>query len=251
MCSSSFYWLVYIHISLQFSLTTLLLIIWINSNQHKRWDQGFTPKPYLHCVADFKLLQAWKTNQLIAITMKEVSLACLAEFTSGCTSRALDKIKKHLMLFKCTIHFFMCMKVCLCLPLWIRLKWYKQTFLFRQSWGILCSPTPLPLLFFSCQCQRSGSVNGPDGCRTQSPSLSLFSFLPPFLLYVHHSSLTPPPTFFHHSFSSLLTPLSVLSWHHRGGYTALSCPGLCCQAFPKLNFPSLTAVCLLRRLPEK
>lgn len=61
-----------------------------------------------------ELLQAWRTNQLIVITMREVPLVCLAEFTSGCTSTALDKINKPLILLQCTIHFFVCVWGCVC-----------------------------------------------------------------------------------------------------------------------------------------
>lgn len=59
-----------------------------------------------------------------------------------------------------------------------------------QNRGLLCSPTPLPLSFFSCQCQRSGSLNGPDGCRTQSP-LSPHSSL--LLSFPHTTVLFKPP----------------------------------------------------------
>lgn len=55
------------------------------------------------------------------------------------------------------------------------------------------SSAPLPLLVFSCQCQRSGSLNGPDGYRTHSsPSLSPFSSpsCPPLQFFL----APPPPT---------------------------------------------------------
>lgn len=112
---------------------------------------------------------------------------------------------------------------------------------------------PFLLLVFSCQCQRSGSLNGPDGYRTHSSlSLSLSPFsspsCPPLLKLQFF--LSPP-----YQHVSLLTPLSVLALfclsHGAVAEDTPSCPRLCCQAFPKLNFLSLMVVCLWHRLPGK
>lgn len=130
------------------------------------------------------------------------------------------------------------------------IKVIKQTSLLRHQ-ELLSSPTPPPLLFLSCQCQRAGSVNGQMAAQHSPlslPSFPLFPSPPPA------TPLFEPPLhrFFHHI--SLLRRYSdsqSLSHCCRRGYTPLSCPELCCQASPRFSFPSLMAVHLLCRLPEK
>lgn len=179
---------------------------------------------------------------------------------------ALDKIKKHLIYSICcninvsVLQYKLCACVCLCVLVCLcatvnKIKVIQTDFsLQTQNWGLLCPLTPLPLFFFffSCQCQRSGSVNGPDGCRTQSP---LSPFIPPsFPELLQTTVLFKPPPLLHLSTSSH-TPLSLslsLSWRCGRGCTSLGRPGLCCcQGFPKLGFPSLTAVYLWHCLAEK
>lgn len=182
-----------------------------------------------------------------------MSLVCLAKSIPGCSCTALDKIKKY---YYSALYISLCVREGVCSTV-NKIKVIQTDFsLQTQNRGLLCSPTPLPFLFFSCQCQRSGSVNRPDGCRTQSP---LSPFIPPFFpprltppFFLSPPTNTPPSLFFISSHSSICPhTLLSLSWRCSRGCTPLSCPGLCCQAFPKLNFPSLTAVCLLRRLPKK
>lgn len=106
-----------------------------------------------------------------------------------------------------------------------------------QNWWVFCSSTPLPLLFFSCQCQRSGSVNGPDGCRTQSP---LSPFIPPSYPQTTVLFKPPLPTLLHLSFSSLLTLLYSLFCLSHGAVTEDTLLSVA-QGSAVKPFPSLTS----------
>lgn len=150
---------------------------------------------------------------------------------------------------------FFCVGPCACSRTTVNKIIVKQTDSSLQTLnlGFLCSPIRPFLLLFSCQCQRSGSVNRPDGCRTQSP-LSLRSFL---FHTSHQSSFkAAPPTLFLLFFISLYPPicphrLLFVSRHSGKGFTILSSSGFCCQDFLKLNFTSLEVVCLVCNSPKK
>ena len=223
----------------------------------------FCLRCYLYLCGWF--LCAERADWLVVIMAREVSV-CLTVSVPGCTCMALNGIKKEkntwyyygaiYMSFCAWVYVCVCVCVCVCereSGTVNKIKVIQTDFSLQTlNWGLPCSPSSpvlqLPVSTFWISERARWLQNTVPSLSLHSSRLSSTHTAVLFKLPTY----TSPSPFFISSHSSIYTRTPLfLSWRRGRGYTPRDCPGLCCQAFPKLNFPSLTAVCLLRRLHEK